>query len=160
MNARKACVSFAIGIWTTVGPTVFAAAFADDGLVFFHQQVEPILRNRCFGCHSHRADPMEGGLSLDWRSGWETGGNRGPAIAPGKVDASLLIRAIRHVDNELQMPDEKLPDDEIAILVRWVELGAPDDRVVPPMSSDEALDWWSLNPLERPSIPPSDTATS
>ena len=159
MNARKACVSFAIGIWTTVGPTVFAAAFADDGLVFFHQQVEPILRNRCFGCHSHRADPMEGGLSLDWRSGWETGGNRGPAIAPGKVDASLLIRAIRHVDNELQMPDEKLPDDEIAILVRWVELGAPDDRVVPPMSSDEALDWWSLNPLERPSIPPSDTAT-
>ncbi|MBC7965043.1 MAG: DUF1549 domain-containing protein, partial [Fuerstia sp.] len=137
------------------GLTGAAHASTQDDAAWFHEKVEPVLRKRCFACHSHAAESMEGGLALDWRSGWETGGSRGPAIVPGDVENSLLIRAIRHVDPEFRMPEEKLPDDEIATLTRWVETGAFDDRKAIPVSviDPNALDWWSLKPLAKPEVP-------
>ena len=80
------------------GLTDAANASGQDDAAWFHEKVEPVLRKRCFACHSHAAELMEGGLSLDWRSGWEAGGSHGPAIVPGDVENSLLISAIRHVD--------------------------------------------------------------
>ena len=35
-----------------------------------------------------------------------TGGDRGPAIVPGNPDESLLIKAVRHLD-DLEMPPKK-----------------------------------------------------
>lgn len=118
----------------------------------FRSHVEPILRKRCFSCHSHASGKMEGGLALDWQSGWAKGGGRGPAIIAGKPEESLLIRAIGHGDPELKMPEDKLPDNERALLVDWIRKGAFDDRAVLP-STSEATDWWSLKPLVRPAIP-------
>ena len=67
---------------------------------------------------------MENGLALDWRSGWAAGGDRGPAIVPGKPEESLLIQAIKHIHDELKMPEKKLADSDIEVLVEWVRLGA------------------------------------
>ena len=40
------------------------------------------------------------------------GGDSGPVIVPGDPEASLLIKAVRYTDPDLQMPkDKKLPDD-------------------------------------------------
>jgi hypothetical protein len=119
---------------------------------FFYRQVEPLLKKHCFACHSHNAGQMESGLALDWRSGWETGGSRGPAILPGNPGASLLIRAVEHSDAEMKMPDEKLSADEIQTLKDWVQRGAFDDRQVRPEATDP-MDWWSLRPLIAPPIP-------
>ena len=137
------------------GLAVPATAGGQDDAAYFRDEVEPVLRKQCFICHSHAAELMEGGLALDWRSGWETGGSRGPAVVPGDAEQSLLIRAIQHVDPDLQMPEEKLPDNEIAVLTRWVETGAFDDRKIVPhiVSAAQALDWWSLKPLTRPEVP-------
>ena len=137
------------------GLTGIANASAQDDAAWFREHVEPVLRKRCFACHSHAAELMEGGLSLDWRSGWESGGSRGPAILPGDVDSSLLIQAIRHLDPDLQMPEEKLPDDEIATLMQWVKNGAFDDRMTIPIGATDAqaLDWWSLKPLAKTVVP-------
>jgi hypothetical protein len=96
---------------------------------------------------------MEGGLTLDWRSGWERGGDRGPAIVPGNPDASLLIQAVRHQHAELQMPEDKLEPAAIAILEEWVRSGAADPRSTPPQPRPIDADWWSLRPLKRPAIP-------
>lgn len=130
-------------------------AQADDDVATFQKQVEPILRQRCYGCHSHASGTMEGGLTLDWKSGWAAGGDRGPALIPGQVEQSLLIRAIRHVDPDLKMPEEKLPDQEIAILTEWVARGAFDPRTARPAEAlaAGATDWWSLRPLVRPPVP-------
>ncbi|MEZ6063802.1 MAG: PSD1 and planctomycete cytochrome C domain-containing protein [Planctomycetaceae bacterium] len=138
---------------------VSCAVSAEDAS-FFDSDVEPILAKRCYECHSHSSGTMEGGLTLDYRGGWETGGDRGAAIVPGDPDQSLLIRAVRHVDPDLRMPEQKLPDSEIAVLVRWVTEGAHDARVQLPSSSAdaEALDWWSLRPLIRPEVPVDDAA--
>ena len=61
----------------------------------FTEKIEPLLRNRCYECHSHEAGKMKGGLTLDSRSGWEEGGEGGPAIVPGQPEESILVEAVR-----------------------------------------------------------------
>jgi hypothetical protein len=101
-----------------------------QGIALFEQNVRPILEQRCFKCHSAQAEKLQGGLHLDSRSGWQQGGDSGPAIVPGKPNESLLVRVLRFSDDEpTQMPpDGKLPDREIALLTEWIERGAPDPR--------------------------------
>lgn len=123
-------------------------ACVDEDATYFHDRVVPILQRRCFGCHSHSASELGGGLALDWRSGWETGGDSGPAIVPGNTSASLLVRAILHQDATLKMPEQKLDDAELNVLIRWIERGAFDDRILKsPVDSTSRELWWSLRPL-------------
>lgn len=99
-----------------------------EGKAFFESKVLPVLQQRCFECHSH-GKKIKGGLALDSRSGWMSGGDHGPAIKPGDVEQSLLIKAVRRLDDHLAMPPKsKLPGEEIAILEEWVKSGAPDPR--------------------------------
>jgi hypothetical protein len=157
INARSLFASFAaslaalfVSAWAKADEP--ASASRDLDAKRFHQQVEPILREHCYPCHSHAAGQMENGLALDWKSGWVKGGDRGPAIVPGKPDESLLVRAIRHVDPDLKMPEEQLDPTEIETLVEWVRQGAFDDREITPLAKD-AQPWWSLKPLASPPIP-------
>lgn len=134
-----------------IGLLLFTAAplSADE---FFSSKIEPILKQRCFACHSH-SGKMRGGLALDSKSGWEQGGDSGPAIVIGKPDDSLLIQAVRWQDGGYQMPPEgKLPAEEIALLEEWVRRGAVDPRVLD-SSRPSSTDWWSLKPLVSPRIP-------
>lgn len=132
---------------------------------FFVQKIEPILKARCFECHSHEKS-IEGGLALDSKSGWQKGGAGGPAVVPGKPEVSLLIKAVSHVEKDLKMPpDRRLPVEEIALLSDWVKRGAVDPRVLAPPGSaatsdamweaefQSRLDWWSLKPMGR-AVPP------
>lgn len=130
---------------------------------FFESKVRPLLIDHCIACHG--PDAQEGGLRLDSRHGWETGGETGTAIVPGNVADSLLIKAIRYADKDLQMPpDEPLPPDAVAILSEWIRRGAVDPRDDVPDKTNtidstwadefrQRLDWWSLQPL-RPIDPP------
>jgi len=127
----------------------FSSVFADE---FFNAKIEPLLKQRCFECHSHEKK-MKGGLTLDSRSGWEQGGDSGPTLVAGKPEESLLIKMVRWSDEEHQMPPkEKLPPAEIALLEEWVKRGAPDPRVMVKKRPTES-DWWSLKPLVAPKIP-------
>lgn len=122
---------------------------------FFGSKIEPILRERCFECHSHASGTMKGGLTLDSRSGWETGGDEGPAVVPGKPEESLLMRMVRWTDEDHRMPPkQKLADGEIALLTEWIGRGAPDPRKAAAMAK-KADDWWSLQPLPE-KRPPGD----
>lgn len=120
---------------------------------FFLEQVQPVLREHCLRCHSHAAGTMEGDLALDWRSGWEQGGSRGPAIIPGNPDDSLLIQAVRHTHPELRMPDRQISAAQLAVLEQWVRDGAVDPRTILPESLVPDAEWWSLLPLQRPPLP-------
>jgi hypothetical protein len=101
----------------------FAACAAIAGAQqFFDERVEPILSKRCVPSHN---DQMKNGVSFMGRDGLLKGGNRGPAIVPGKPDASLMILAVRQ-QGELKMPPGgKLSAEEIATLTQWVKDGAP-----------------------------------
>ena len=135
-----------------------AHAHADD---FFSTKVEPVLKERCYKCHSHESGKMKGGLTLDSKSGWEQGGDDGPAIVPGKPEESLLIKMVRWSDADHQMPPkEKLPDAELALLTEWVQRGAPDPRTTTarPVAQPTAETWWSLKPLDKPALPTIESA--
>src|SRR5436190_12169501 len=128
---------------------------------FFEKKIRPIFVERCYKCHSASAGKAKGGLFLDSREGVLKGGDSGPAIVPGEPEKSILIRAIRQTD-ELQMPmKEKLPDDQIADFVAWVQMGAPDPRIAsaapaatrPTPSLAEARKFWAFQPM-RESTPP------
>src|SRR5712671_3009757 len=87
---------------------------------FYEKRVQPILSEYCYQCHSHQAEKIKGSLVLDSREGLLKGGESGPAVLPGDPEKSLLIRAVRHVDEDLQMPPKKkLAETQIALLIQW-----------------------------------------
>ena len=104
---------------------IAAAASAADpaALKFFEERVRPILADRCLSCHG--PDKQKGHLRLDSSAALLKGGDRGPAIVPGKPDDSLLVSAIRHGETVQMPPKTKLPPQEIADLTAWVKNGAP-----------------------------------
>src|SRR6185436_8672682 len=123
-----AAIAVAAGVLACVPFVLAQTSDGADGAAFFQREIEPLLREHCYDCHSHAAGKMKGGLNLDSRSGWAEGGDGGPAVIPGKPGESLLLKAVRHADPELKMPPKKpkLADADIAKLERWVALGAPD----------------------------------
>ncbi|OYW75300.1 MAG: hypothetical protein B7Z37_13850 [Verrucomicrobia bacterium 12-59-8] len=106
--------------------TLSAAAGAAD-MAHFEQRIRPLLIANCIDCHG--PDKQKGGLRLDSRDGWQTGGDSGPALAPGNISESKLWQAVSYVDRDLRMPPKrKLKDSELADLKLWIESGAPDPR--------------------------------
>jgi uncharacterized membrane protein len=49
---------------------------------FFEKKIRPVLSEKCYGCHSEKADKIKGGLVLDTREGIRRGGDSGPAVVP------------------------------------------------------------------------------
>jgi len=112
-------------------PLVFTLLFTLSAsaadMTHFEQRIRPLLIENCIGCHG--PDKQKGGLRLDSRAGWQTGGDSGAAVVPGKLDTSHLWRAISYTDRDLKMPPKhKLKDNEVADLKKWIEDGAPDPR--------------------------------
>jgi len=134
-----------------------AADLPADQLHFFEEKIRPILADHCYKCHSVKEGKSKGGLVLDSRAGWQKGGESGnPALTPGDPDSSPLIEAIRRTDPDAAMPPkEALEPAQVALLERWVKMGAPDPRdestAGPAKRSDAS--WWSFRPL-IPAAPP------
>src|ERR1051325_6053084 len=105
----------------------FAAAAAVDGAVFYRAKVEPILRENCYKCHSHAAEKIKGDFLLDSREALLAGGASGAVVDLTQPEKSLLLEAIGYANEDLQMPPkgQKLSDEQIAILIEWVKVGAP-----------------------------------
>lgn len=149
-----------LGIWVFASWAAPASAPTADQIEFFENRIRPILIEHCYSCHSERAEKIRGGLRLDNREATFKGGTSGPAIVPGDAVASLLIKAVRYEDEDLQMPpkDEKLTAEQIADLEAWVNMGAPDPRVDdgPKPLTDVAearARHWAFQPVQTPALP-------
>src|SRR5262245_30460136 len=147
-------------------PAKLAAADRDTpdaaALEFFEKKVRPVLVEHCFKCHSTQAKKLRGGLHLDSRQGFLTGGDSGPALVPGQPEKSRIVEAVRYGNVDLRMPPRgKLPDTVVADLATWVKMGAPwpqDDT--PKTTSKSGFDLqkrkrehWAWQPI-RPQSPP------
>ena len=111
----------------------FASAPLEDGVAFFEKRVRPVLVDQCYKCHSadaRTAGKLKGELLLDTKDGLLKGGENGPAIVPGNPEKSKLIEAVRYTNPDLQMPPKgkRLTEQQVADLVAWVKIGAPDPR--------------------------------
>ncbi|MGI9429786.1 MAG: DUF1553 domain-containing protein [Bythopirellula sp.] len=144
--------------------------------VRFSEQIRPILAKKCFACHG----PDESKRQTDWRIDQQQGLHAeledGQAIVPHSPDTSVLFQRITAEDPELRMPplesETKLAAEEIALIRRWIELGATWDQhwsFVPPQKSElpkveqqswprNAIDRFVLARLEAASLAPSPQA--
>lgn len=141
---------------------VLAASTASEGLSpgaqIFVDRVRPVLEQKCFSCHT---DDERGGLRLDSRDRVLAGGGRGPAVLPGNPEQSLLVAAIRHESDDLQMPrnGDPLSEAEIEGIVEWIRAGAEWADVAAPLAiprrgvTAEERSHWSFQPLARPDVP-------
>ena len=145
--------------------TAGAAATAEptpEQAAFFENKVRPILAEACYKCHSLEKSKSKGGLTLDTKEGILKGGENGVIIKPGDPSKSPLITAVKYLDPDLQMPPkgEKLKDDQIAALIEWVKMGAPDPRktdakLITKLSglTDAARHHWAYQPVKKPAVP-------
>jgi hypothetical protein len=132
-----------------------ANAVVSSDLDHFEKEVRPLLVEHCYECHSAE-HKIKGGLRLDHRAGWETGGDSGPAIVPSDPDASRLLLAVSYEDRDLKMPPKKkLSTAEVDTLRQWIAAGAPDPRTAPPLAKGKpqtqtTSNLWSFQPLAKP----------
>ena len=143
--------------------TAAKAEAVPDEIDFFERRIRPLLDHHCFECHA--GDERAGGLRLDSAMGVLKGGETGPAVVPGDVEESLLLKAVRYDDPEFSMPPSgKLTASEISDLEQWIAGGAFDPREAtldvptkdvpgPGMSIAEGLKFWSLQRVVEPAVP-------
>jgi hypothetical protein len=149
---------------TAVAPAADAPApkpapVSPQAAEFFETKVRPVLAAHCYSCHGSKR--QRGGLRLDSRDAFTKGGDDGPVMVPGDPTHSALIRAVRHEGDVKMPPKEKLPDDAVAALTTWVQMGAPwpEEAAVAPVAGDVAsvaaarASHWAFQPVRQPALP-------
>lgn len=94
-----------------------------DRFVSFSKHVAPIFAKRCVACHNTRT--AKGQLNMDSFAALAKGGESGVAFEAHDVDSSLLLSMIE--DGSMPKDADPLSKDEIAIIKKWVSVGAPLD---------------------------------
>ena len=114
-------------------PTSGAASLVD-----FSRDVRPILAANCFLCHGPDESTRRANLRLDLEDH-----ALAEVIVPRQPASSELIRRITHAGDNRMPPVERqaLPEEQIEILRRWIEEGAPWDE------------HWSWKPIGDPPLP-------
>ncbi len=112
----------------------------------FHQDIRPILAEKCFACHGFDAQKRKGELRLDTAEGAFGKGESGAVvIKPGDLKGSELWARINATDKDDIMPPPKshkmLTSAQRDLLGRWIAEGA---RYKP---------HWAFVPLSRPAVP-------
>ncbi|MEK6237332.1 MAG: DUF1549 domain-containing protein, partial [Planctomycetales bacterium] len=134
-----------------------AAAKAEDlPPLLFERDVRPIFKAQCFLCHGEEK-VLEGELDLRLRRLALTGGESGPAILPGNRKQSLLYQRV--ASGEMPDGEKKLSAEQVELIGRWIDLGAPTARPEPevlgpePLFTEEERKHWAFQPITRPKIP-------
>ena len=127
----------------------------------FKDKVRPLLVTQCLDCHG--GAKTKSGFSLATREALLKGGDRGPAVVPGKGASSHLVRFVARTDEPHMPPKQPAPEGAVALLTRWIDLGAAYDRPLveaagpagpkPLTVTDKDRDYWAYRPL-RPTAPP------
>lgn len=107
-------------------------AMSASAEVSYHEQIVPILKRSCQGCH-HPGD-ANGDLIVTTYAELQRGGMAGEAIIPGKPDESLLIKLISGDEPAMPQNQEPLSTEEVALFRQWILEGAQDDT---PMEVDD-----------------------
>lgn len=123
--------------------------------VDFVNDVQPLLRQRCFECHSQGNE--EGGLNLGIRRLALAGGKNGPVITPGNSAASRLIHLVAAIPKTDVMPPEGQPltAEQVGMLRAWVDQGAnwPGSADIVDPRTEQARKHWAFQPLQSMPLP-------
>jgi len=94
--------------------------------ITYAEHVQPIFRQRCFACHNQNTS--RSGLALDTYERAMEGGSSGKVVEPGDPGSSRLWMLVSHQEQpHMPLNAEKLPEDELATIEKWIEGGALKD---------------------------------
>ena len=115
-------------------------AALEDAFVYA-DLVEPILQDKCMGCHN--SNKSKGELAMDTKALLLKGGKDGKLWDTTKPDMGLLLSRIHLPEEEKEhMPPSgkpQLTDNEMAILYTWIKSGAAFDKKVTDLSPTDTL---------------------
>ncbi|MBY0522126.1 MAG: DUF1553 domain-containing protein [Gemmataceae bacterium] len=119
----------------------------------FDKSIAPLLVRHCLDCHS--GPKPKGKLDLTGRKATFAGGKNGPAVVAGKPEGSPLWQ---RVEADEMPPRKPLTAAEKKLLKDWIVAGArwgtdPIDPFRLTTDKRAGYDWWSLQPVTRPTLP-------
>jgi cbb3-type cytochrome c oxidase subunit III len=87
----------------------------------FSADVLPIFDAKCVFCHGN-----EGGWDGSSYQTTVTTGDNAPVVIPGDPENSLLAQKMvgTHTEGAIMPPGGKLPEDQIQVIIDWIEAGA------------------------------------
>ncbi len=108
-----------------------------------------LIAEHCLACHG--SAQAQSALNLSTREGALRGGNRGPALAPGDPEASLLWNRVSAGEMPLGNP---LSPRVREVFHAWIAAGAPWSGALEIKSARRATStWWAFQSLEKPPPP-------
>ncbi len=111
---------------TTLAASPADAVAAEEAKTTYTDHVRPILREYCFSCHNQ--NKAQNDLKVDSYETLMEGGASGAIIEPGDLESSWFWDLITHQDEPKMPPNaDKMPDDKLALIKKWIEGGALKD---------------------------------
>jgi WD40 repeat protein len=111
-----------------LSPAAAVAREQDKKPVSFINDVAPILKENCMGCHG--AKNPKGKLDMTKYETFRKGGTKDDPVTPGKPEESYIIEVLTATDNKRMPPKqpgdpgEPLPKEKIAVIEQWIKEGA------------------------------------
>ena len=143
---------------TPAKPQAVANPAAGPGEKIFNDVLASAFSAHCIECHGGKYS--KSGLDMTTRDALLLGGDSGAVIVEGDAKKSLLYQVMAH-EEEPFMPHkaDKLPDDVIAAVAKWIEAGAPYTRKLdwPPAGeqaeAESPKQHWAFVKPARPAVP-------
>lgn len=98
---------------------------AEVASVSYYNQVVPIFKRSCTGCH--HPGKMKGDLDLTTSAAIARGGKHGPILVSDEPAKSPLLESISGEEPDMPKEGDPLSKDEIALIESWIRQGARDD---------------------------------
>lgn len=121
--------------------------------VDYTRDIKPILTANCVSCHGPTKE--KSGLRVDTYARLKQGGNSGPGFVAKKSADSLLIHAVKGSHDVAKMPPKgELPNEQIKLLSRWIDEGAPGPATPEvAVGGTNKSTHWAFQPIKRPTPP-------
>ena len=106
------------------------AASSEEAMPPVWNNVSHVFEKRCINCHSKHGAAKA--LRLDSYEGVMAGSEDGAVVLPGHASQSELIRRLQG-ESTPRMPflSTPLPDEEIDLIMRWIDAGLPNSLITP-----------------------------
>ena len=101
--------------------------------IVFGRDIQPILTNNCYRCHS--GDKPKSHFLLTSREAALKGGSEGVDILPGQSGKSPLIHYVSRLVPDMEMPPEgkgtPLTSEQVGLLRAWIDQGVAWEKTEP-----------------------------
>ncbi len=96
----------------------------------FTLKVQPLLSEKCNGCHGDDPEDIDGDYDMLTRKALLAGGDTfgEEVMIVGDAKTSFFMEAVRWEDPDFEMPpkeNDRLTEEEIGYIAKWIDAGAP-----------------------------------